>query len=198
MKCPKCNTEFEGDKCPNCAEETVKKASVKKPIYKKVWFWIVVSVAAILIIGAFSSSEEPAEGTDASETKSTSESVSNTPTKETGTSQKYENIGINTLISDLKNNALSAKSNYEGKYVQFNARIASIDNNGAYITVKRMSDEYALDTITCYLEKEHIDFLLQKKVGDKVCIKGKITDVKDIFGYYMDIDYLSEHDSSIK
>ena len=67
MKCPQCGAQVDGDFCPYCGaasqtetpktEETLKSntphqpqntAKIKKPIYKKWWFWI---IAAIVILG---------------------------------------------------------------------------------------------------------------------------------------------------
>ena len=73
MKCNQCGTDYEGKFCPNCgapatnadatqqannSQPTVNynqapvqpMAKVKKPIYKKWWFWVIIAVVAIAII----------------------------------------------------------------------------------------------------------------------------------------------------
>lgn len=67
MSCNVCGTVYDGKFCPNCGAPAVagtpisseqvgvnqKKTKVKKPFYKKWWFWVIV---AFIIIGAIGSS----------------------------------------------------------------------------------------------------------------------------------------------
>ena len=78
MKCNQCGTQFEGKFCPNCGApaqaETpaVEQAPVmpvasekaKKPIYKKWWFWVIIAVVAIGIIGSINGGNESSTNTD--------------------------------------------------------------------------------------------------------------------------------------
>lgn len=51
MKCNKCGTEYEGNFCPNgCNSPQVPQANVKKPIYKKWWFWLVLIILGLVLI----------------------------------------------------------------------------------------------------------------------------------------------------
>ncbi len=54
MNCKNCGNEINKGAivCTNCG------AKAKKPIYKKVWFWIVIIIAAIIVISATSSGED--------------------------------------------------------------------------------------------------------------------------------------------
>lgn len=54
MRCTQCGTEFEGKFCPNCGEtaptekgKKETKAKKKKPIYKRVWFIILIIILAV-------------------------------------------------------------------------------------------------------------------------------------------------------
>ena len=89
MKCPKCQTEYEGNFCPICGlkNDSLKQSNnsqsqpvvsgygsapnyteyltdnshtkVKKPIYKRWWFWVIIVVVFLVIISSFGSSDEP-------------------------------------------------------------------------------------------------------------------------------------------
>lgn len=54
MNCYQCGTQFEGKFCPNCGAPATPVAEIpkKKPIFKKWWFWVIVAVVAIGIIGS--------------------------------------------------------------------------------------------------------------------------------------------------
>lgn len=78
MKCNQCGTQFEGKFCPNCGApaqaETpaveqapvmpVASVKAKKPIYKKWWFWVIIAVVAIGIIGSVNGGNESSTNTD--------------------------------------------------------------------------------------------------------------------------------------
>lgn len=90
MNCNVCGTVYDGKFCPNCGAPAVAegsnsseqvvvnqtKAKVKKPFYKKWWFWVIV---AVIIIGAIGSSGDE---TDTSSDKGVDTSVSSQQTEE--------------------------------------------------------------------------------------------------------------------
>lgn len=69
MKCNQCGTEFEGGVCPNCGTQNtvgsnennvidqqpgVQAEITKKPIYKNWWFWAIIAVLILVIVGGLS------------------------------------------------------------------------------------------------------------------------------------------------
>lgn len=80
MKCVNCGTEYEGKFCPECGTKTQEQADFqqqnvnqpfkagkkgrkkpkkpKKPIYKRWWFFVVIGIALIAIIGTATSGEK--------------------------------------------------------------------------------------------------------------------------------------------
>ncbi len=190
MKCPKCNTEFEGESCPNCQNAVESGKKPKKPIYKKWWFWVLVGGVAICVFGAFSGSEEtptPTETTQADDTANTVGTASNL--------LKYEEVSLSGIYDELEANALKAKSTYQDKYVVFDAEISSIDNDGKYIMIMGTKhNEYR--TVICYIQEGHIDFLMNKKAGDIIRIIGQITDVGEFVGY--EIEAIDIRDKVVK
>ncbi len=89
MKCPSCGNELgKKDKhCPNCGKK------IKKPIYKKVWFWI-VAIFIILVIAAAVSSDDSEETKEATaqevEESAVSEQAIETESAETGEEPEAE------------------------------------------------------------------------------------------------------------
>ena len=97
MNCNQCGTQFEGKFCPNCgapaAAETpvvnadpsapVAEVKKKKPIYKKWWFWVIIAVFVIGIIGGSGGGEETSTdtGTGSSITQSGDETNNTTDNK---------------------------------------------------------------------------------------------------------------------
>lgn len=108
MKCSQCGSEFEGKFCPNCgapainipeaqpgnnvqnAQQTVNYGQppiqpaqkLKKPIYKKWWFWVIIAVVSIGIIGNLGDGDDSTQG-GSSSTISTTESGGQTSDKST-------------------------------------------------------------------------------------------------------------------
>lgn len=76
MKCNVCGTAYDGKFCPNCGAPAVAegsnpseqvvvnrtKAKVKKPFYKKWWFWVIIAVVAIGAIGSFGDETDTSSG----------------------------------------------------------------------------------------------------------------------------------------
>lgn len=102
---------------------------------------------------------------------------------------KYIIIDIDEMNSSLKTNAARASKNYKGVDVKFTGWIANIDSDGDYISV-RGQDRYAiLNNFHCRLkDKKHKEIVINKNQGNKVTIKGKITDVGEIMGYRVKVD----------
>lgn len=72
IQCPACEKEIssKAQQCPNCGHK------MKKPIYKKWWFWVII-VLAVAIIGNIrgGTSDDPAQSDSAQVTAEPSQSV---------------------------------------------------------------------------------------------------------------------------
>lgn len=189
MKCKKCGNEL-ADKavvCPNCGCKT------KTSILKKWWFWVVI-VVLVIIISVASGGNENTSNTDESINANNGTSVpavsQSTETTEAEKTAEYEKIELQTMIDDLKSNALKAEKTYNNKNVEITGNITSFDSSGDYISIEAVNaDEFNFDYIQCFVKNDdQLNFLLEKSVGDTVTIKGKITSVGEILGYSLNID----------
>ena len=87
MVCKKCGTVFEGNLCPSCM------TPVKKPIYKKWWFWLIIAVVIIGIIGSANSSPKKETGNAATSNSSTASQNSDS-TFSVGDTAVFKNIKV--------------------------------------------------------------------------------------------------------
>ena len=159
--------------CPSCG------AKNKKPIFKKWWFWAAIVIVAI-IVGSSAGNDEPVTtGTDVSTNNVTA-------TEEAIT---YEVVDLQTMYDDLNGNAMKAENKYKNKYVEFECKIKVFDSDGAYIAVEPVNaSEWNFDTSNCYIKNDaQRSFLLEKNVGDKITIKGKVKSIGEVLGYSFDI-----------
>lgn len=181
MNCKKCGNEIDKKAviCPNCG------CKIKKPIFKKWWFWVII-VILVIAVGASAGGGNNDSGTsDGSKSPSSAVSKSETNT--------YEKIELQTMIDDLKSNALKAEKNYKNKYVEITGNITNFDSEGSYISIESLSaGDFNLDTIMCTIQNEtQRDMLLEKSTGDTITIKGKVTSVGEILGYTVKIEEIA-------
>lgn len=78
MECKKCGTNYDGAFCPNCGVPS-NPTKVKKPIYQKWWFWVILGIAAIAIIGSSGSNETPSQEDNQNPTPTVSANANNNP-----------------------------------------------------------------------------------------------------------------------
>lgn len=169
-------------KCKNCGQEIDKKAvvctgcgcKIKKPIYKKWWFWALVIV--VIAIG-LSGNNESKPSNDVTPAQNKVEDV------------VYEVVDLQTLFDELDSNAMKAENDYKDKYVEFECKIKSFDSDGSYVSVEpKTASEWNFSSAMCYIKNDaQKEFLLQKNVGDAICIKGKIKSIGEVIGYSLDI-----------
>ena len=175
INCKTCNTEISSSakQCPKWG------AKIKKPIYKKIWFWIII---IIILIIAINPSKE-----DNNDNNSNSLNNSNT------TNNQEENIEYIVLTVDdleqaLEDNAAAAKDTYNNKYVEFTGKLSNIDSDLKYISVVSSTEEFDLIGIHCTIKtNEQKEIVKTLKTDDEITIKCKVTDVGEVLGYYVDI-----------
>lgn len=153
----------------------------KKPFYKRIWFiiLIIIIIAGIgMTMGGESDSPQNAEPDAAQQQE---EKIT------------YEAYDVDQLLNDLDNNAMKASETYKDQYVKLTGFLGTIDSDGSYISIMPLHDEFAILGVQCYLTDD-----AQKKViselssGDKIIVKGKITEVGEIMGYSLDMDAIKK------
>lgn len=152
---------------------------MKKPFYKKWWFWVLIVIAIIGITsnGGNGSSNNTDTGTQSQISSQVEEQIS------------YEAVNLQTMLDDLEGNAMKAEKTYQNKYVEVTGKIANFDSDGSYISIKPVNaDEWSLDTVMCYIKDDaQTQILMEKEIGDTVTIKGKVKSIGEVLGYSLDI-----------
>lgn len=165
--CPACGKEIAANAktCPACG------AKIKKPFYKKGWF---IALIIIFILGGIGSTVEndvPAGGESGQEIEI-----------------EYITCTIDEMEDLLTENALTAEEKYEGQYVEVTGELRTIDSDGSYIGVYALHNDFDFLGMTCYIKSdEQLEQVKKMSVGDKVTIRGKVTDVGEILGFMMNI-----------
>lgn len=151
---------------------------MKKPFYKKWWFWVIIVIAVIGIVGG--------SGSNSSDSDTTSQSQISSQVEE---QISYEVVNLQTMLDDLEGNAMKAEKTYQNKYVEVTGKIANFDSDGSYISIKPVNaDEWSLNTVMCYIKDDaQTQILMEKEIGDTVTIKGKVKSIGEVLGYSLDI-----------
>lgn len=176
-------------------DSTADSSNMKKPFYKKTWFIVIASLLVISVIfsrGEDTTTSESATGTSTSESSETSTSESNeTSTSEStpdevATEEPALEITAKKLVDDLEANALSAKTNYNGKVVKITGALSIIDASGKYFGLDPDADGFWLTSIQVYIDEDLIPTVSNLTKGQTVTVTGKITDVGELLGYSVD------------
>lgn len=175
-KCKVCGKEIASSAklCPECG------AKNSKPIFGRWWFWAILVVIALIIAVSSQSGNEQGK------------QVVNQETAEQQGTIEYASHDVTELFDALKDNALKAKNTYEGQYVELTGYLETIDSDGKYISLGADPNdlEYLLQSVHCTLKKgsDQFEQVMELKKGDKIIIKGKISDVGEVLGYSLNID----------
>ena len=119
--------------------------------------------------------------------------TNNTTNNSNNVENKQENIEYITLTVDdleqaLEDNAAAAKDTYNNKYVEFTGKLSVIDSDLKYISVESSTKEFDLIGIHCTIKtNEQKEIVKSLTKDEEITIKGKVTDVGEVLGYYVDI-----------
>ncbi len=179
--CNHCGNEIASSAkvCPHCG------ARIKKPIYTRVWFWVL----AVLIVACIGGGIGGSKGS----------SGSNSAKKETAPEKKeeitYTAVTVEELADALDKNAAAASDQYKGQYIELTGRLDNIDSDGKYIGVGVLDEndyEHMFSDVQCYIKNDdQMNIIKTMATGDEIVVKGKVTSVGEVIGYAMDIDELS-------
>ena len=176
--------------CKHCGQEIAASAKVcphcggknKPPIYKRWWFIAIIVIIVLAAIGGSGSSDSSGS------TSSTATSKTAVSSSSSEAAIEYTAYTVTELSEDLDSNALKAADKYKGQYVELTGRLSVIDSNGKYISIVDSTDEWAITGVQCYIKNdEQKQVVMHIAIGDEIFVKGKITDVVEVWGYFLDM-----------
>ena len=176
--------------CKHCGQEIAASAKVcphcggknKPPIYKRWWFIAIIVIIVLAVIGGSGSSDSSGS------TSSTATSKTAVSSSSSEAAIEYTAYTVTELSEDLNSNALKAADKYKGQYVEFTGRLSVIDSNGKYVSIVDSTDEWAITGVQCYIKNdEQKQVVMDMSIGDEIVVKGKITDVGEVLGYFLDM-----------
>ena len=184
--------------CKHCGAEIAKAAKVcpkcggknKKPIYLRWWFIALVVFFLLGVIGGSGGSRKSqTAGTGAQKAAAAPKPAATA--KPTPTPIEYVDYDVSELMDDLEANALKAADKYEKQYVRITGKLSTIDSSGKYISLVRNDSKYDFKGVMCYIKSdEQKAQVMEMSAGDQVTLCGKITEVGEVLGYYLNIDYI--------
>ena len=172
-ECKKCKEEInkKAKKCPHCG------AKQGLPI----WLIIIIVILVIGIISSLGSNSEESKGNDI-----------NNSSNQVPENIEYIKVSKEDLDEALENNAALARETYNNKYVEVTGKLGTIDSELKYISLVSSTDEWDLIGIHCTIKnKEQKEIVKTLTKDQEITVKGKITDVGEVLGYYLDITEIS-------
>ena len=103
----------------------------------------------------------------------------------------YKPVSVKELFNAIENNALAAEDKYKGQYVSITGEIGDIKSD--YVVIYEINDRLSLNRVFCRIKgNEQKNVIKTMNVGDIVTVKGKITDMGEIKGCYLNISEISK------
>lgn len=100
----------------------------------------------------------------------------------------YTRIDIDVLEKALDDNPAAAKADYNNQYLEIVGRVGSIDSDLKYISLLSTTDSWDINGVHCSIKNEATKEKVKTLKRDQVvAVRGKITNVGEILGYYFDI-----------
>ena len=180
-KCIKCKEEidFNAKVCPYC---DTKQGGIP--------FWVTAScvIGCLFLLGIVLSGVENYD-----------EDILDIPIRSSEKKKiEYTPVDIDELEEALENNAAVAKEKYNGKYFAISGRLGTIDSDLEYISLLSPTDKWDIIGIHCTIKNAKTRKMVKTLVKDQnIIVKGKITDVGEVLGYYLDIDEILEDNEEI-
>lgn len=104
---------------------------------------------------------------------------------------EMEDVTVGEMTKVLKENEMRAQKKYAGKWFQITGYLGNMDSEGEYFSMESNSARVFSTDVRCIipsdLREDITDKLANMNKGDKIMVKGKVTDMGEIMGYSVSI-----------
>lgn len=146
-----------------------KKTRVKKPIFKKWWFWVIIVIIVIGAIGSNGSKDKDVQQASGSKQEDKKQAEKKEEIIET------IEISADDLYSAYKENEVAADQKYKNKMLEISGTVNSIGKDitdTIYITLETGE---LLNSVQCYFKNSEADAVASLSKGQEITVIGKCT-----------------------
>jgi hypothetical protein len=171
------------------ADKVYQKAS--RPWSKKKRFWL-LGIVGVAVVGQALSGGGDSPETSSNDSGQQEQNQAATETSSNDSVQQEQNqttvaitpiaVTAEQLISDLKENALAAKTSWNEKLVTVTGTLSNIDASGDYF-ILRGDEEYEFIDVRISIDDSFVAVVSAFKMGQSVTVTGIVSDVGEIMGY---------------
>ena len=144
---------------------------------------------ALGIISGGGEEENAVDNTDSNNNNiSTNNNVNNNNSSKPTETIDYIKVSKDDLDEALEKNAAAARDTYYKKHVEVTGKLGTIDSELTYISLMSLTNEWDFNGIYCKVKNNEQKQIIKTLSKDQeITIRGKITDVGEVLGYYLDI-----------
>ena len=166
---------------------------------------LALALVALVLIGAiFGRGGKESSSSSSSESEAAMEQQAQEETKEEASAEaeaeesepepeepiEYQDVTVDELTAALDENPLKAKQTYQDAHIRLTGVLNNIDSSGSYFNLNN-GDQYSFDSVYCsILDDATLDRIASSSIGDTLVVCGTVTDVGEVLGYYVDVDYI--------
>ncbi len=199
--CLKCGREIKSTgssttkQCRRC-KETIDKKTKKCPncrARQSLPTWAIVIIVILVIIVVSNLGNDYSESINSGNNNTINKNIdkdnkTNNLPNQVQESIEYIKVSKDDLDEALDKNAAVARETYINKYVEVTGKLGIIDSELKYISLKSTTKKWDFQSINCTIKNNEQKEIIKTLVKDQeITVKGKITDVGEVLGYYLDI-----------
>lgn len=91
------------------------------------------------------------------------------------------------MVKAHDKNVLRATNTYKNRSVKLTGKIFCINYGEKYFCLEAISDNNFLVTIKCCVREEHLNKVMNLKIGQEVTVIGRVTDVRTVIGIFTEV-----------
>ena len=148
-------------------------STIKNDRFMKKYFWT-LSVLAIFAVGFAASDDSDTEAVSKEEIP-----------------MEMEKVTVGEMTKVLDENEMRAQKKFSGKWLEITGYLGNMDSEGEYFSVESNSARVFSTDVRCNIPSDKRETITEKLAnmnkGDKIMVKGKVTDMGEIMGYTVSI-----------